>query len=218
MPITILGLGSLLSARSCRTTFPDLADFRLARVYGYRRVFAHPAGIFFARGIASSETLEMSSLSAEECEGASFVCTAFEVEAATDEYIRREEEFRIEEVPFVPLDGPALAAPPTGLLCCRSTDEAFVVAWGREKWERDYASHGIDTIWGWEPTSGLRPCAVYLRHCVLAAERLGGVAYESFLDDTYLVDRTTTIRQYLAAYPEVMTTLPPPELAARYGG
>ena len=48
--ITILGFGSLLSERSSRTTFPDLFNFRLGRVRNYRRVFGHPASIFFQRG------------------------------------------------------------------------------------------------------------------------------------------------------------------------
>ena len=48
--ITILGFGSLLSEQSSRTTFPDLTNFRLGRVRNYRRVFGHPASIFFQRG------------------------------------------------------------------------------------------------------------------------------------------------------------------------
>ena len=50
---TILGFGSLLSEQSSRTTFPLLENFRLVRVAGYRRVFAHAAAIFFERGIAN---------------------------------------------------------------------------------------------------------------------------------------------------------------------
>merc|ERR1719491_669033 len=65
--VTILGLGSLLSERSSRTTFPDLTNFRLGRVSNkYRRVFGHPASIFFQRGLANKHTKEFSSLSAEE--------------------------------------------------------------------------------------------------------------------------------------------------------
>ena len=91
--ITIIGLGSLLSERSSRTTFPNLKNFRLARVTGFRRVFAHPAAIFFERGIADLDTLQMASLSAEACEGASFVCTVFEVEdEGMDRFREREEE------------------------------------------------------------------------------------------------------------------------------
>ena len=54
-PVTIVGLGSLLSERSSRTTFPNLENFRLGRVHGYRRVFAHSAAIFVERGIADGQ-------------------------------------------------------------------------------------------------------------------------------------------------------------------
>ena len=67
------------------------------------------------------------------------------------------------------------------------------------------------------------PCRVYLRHCVLAAKKLSKLsgseaAYNSFLDDTYLADRVTTVRTYLAQHPDIMKELPPPELAGRYSG
>ncbi|KAH8044938.1 hypothetical protein JL720_16882 [Aureococcus anophagefferens] len=58
---TILGFGSLLSEQSARLTFPDLDEFRLVRVRGYRRVFGHAASIFFERGIADAATKEFSS-------------------------------------------------------------------------------------------------------------------------------------------------------------
>ena len=67
------------------------------------------------------------------------------------------------------------------------------------------------------------PCRVYLRHCVLAAKKLSDqssseAAYNSFLDDTCLADRVTTVKTYLAQHPDIMYELPPPELAARYSG
>ena len=73
--ITILGFGSLLSLKSAQLTFPTLKHFRLGRVPNHRRVFAHPASIFFQRGIASLDTLEMSSLSCEYEEGSSLICS-----------------------------------------------------------------------------------------------------------------------------------------------
>ena len=137
--ITITGLGSLLSERSSRTTFPTLANFRLGRVHGYRRVFAHPAAIFVERGIADLPSLQIASLSAEPCEGASFVCTVFEVEdEGMDRFREREEEFELVTVPVGPLEPIALGAsapppePVTGLMCCRSTDEAYIQTWGEE--------------------------------------------------------------------------------------
>eukprot|EP00966_Prymnesium_polylepis_P016721 385762-Prymnesium_polylepis.1 len=138
-----------------------------------------------------------------------------------DRFKEREEEFELKIVDVSPLEpsSPPPAEPEcTGLLCCRSTDEAYVAQWGEERFDRLYRSVGVPTIWGFAPDSGLRPCPVYLRHCALAAEKLGPKAYDSFLDDTFLVDRVTTLRKYLADHPEVMTTPPPPELAERYGG
>ena len=74
------------------------------------------------------------------------------------------------------------------------------------------------SIWGYAPDSGLKPCATYLRHCMLAAEKLGAACRDSFLDDTFLIDRTSTVREHLAANPAVLTTLPPAGLEERYGG
>jgi hypothetical protein len=61
-------------------------------------------------------------------------------------------------------------------------------------------------------------CRVYLRHCVLAAKGFCEEASASFLDGTYLADRTTTVRNYLALHSEIMEEQPPPELAGRYSG
>ena len=223
--ITILGFGSLLSERSSRMTFPDLQNFRLARVPNYRRVFAHPTSSFIQLGISNMETLEMSSLSAEYVEGhSSFVCTVYEVPnndmmeggVPSKAYLEREEDFNIITVPYIDLQtGEEMQG---GVLCARSSDEAYIERWGKERFEKNYRQYGIDTIWGWERDSGLRPCATYLRHCTLAAKSMGPECYDSFLDETVLVDRKTTIRSYLASNPHVMTTEPPPELAVRWGG
>jgi hypothetical protein len=61
-------------------TCPGLTNFRVARVRGWQRVFAHPAAIFFERGIALPATKEIASLSAElGGPDSSFVVATFEV-------------------------------------------------------------------------------------------------------------------------------------------
>jgi hypothetical protein len=221
--ITILGFGSLLSERSSRMTFPDLVNFRIGRVPNYRRVFGHPTSIFFQRGIANLTTLEMSSLSAEYAEGhPGFVCSVFEVPntgmmedgVPSQAFLEREEEFAIVTVPYVEDDRTISE----GILCTASTDEEYVKRWGEERFEKHYRQYGISTIWGYAQNSGLRPCPIYLRHCVLASKAMGPECHESFLDDTFLVDRMTTLREYLKQNPQVMTTEPPPDLAVRYSG
>jgi len=94
---TIAGFGSLLSETSARSTFPDLTNFRLGRVNGYRRLFAHACDIFFERGIARPQTMEISSLSVEEHSESSIVVSLFEVDATNEAiaaFIEREHEFR----------------------------------------------------------------------------------------------------------------------------
>jgi len=241
--VTILGLGSLLSERSSRTTFPDLQNFRLGRISNkYRRVFGHPASIFFQRGLANIETKEFSSLSAEEFEPdadskyrGGFICSVFEVpreQVYRDEegsdgiiitkpigaFLEREEEFDIVEVPFVDFSD-SDSATKTGTLCTRFSDDGFVKRWGMGRFEKNYGEYGIQTIWGWKEDSGLRPCRVYLRHCYLAARSMGQECFDSFLDETFLVDRTTTIREYINQHPGLIeNTVPPPGFEERYSG
>jgi hypothetical protein len=153
-------------------------------------------------------------------------------------FLEREDNFELVQVPFFELHNDVngddhddkhqkqkfehvkTTSPATcmGLLCVRSTDEAYIQQWGEDRFERYYGQYGLHTIWNWQPDSGLLPCAVYLRHCVLAAQSMGPTCYQSLLDETYLVDRTTTVREYLQQHAEVMTTLPPPEFASKYSG
>ncbi|KAL7448557.1 hypothetical protein ACHAWC_000724 [Mediolabrus comicus] len=229
--ITILGFGSLLSERSSRTTFPALENFRLGRVINHRRVFCHPASIFFQRNIAKLDTLEISSLSVEYKEGYSMICSVFEVPneglavdtagvdsfVPSQKFLEREEEFEITKVDYEELSSSGKQEIKQGIICRRSTDEAYIERWGQTRFKQNYLDYGIKTIWGWDE-SGIRPCPVYLRHCVLAATNCGELCYNSFLDDTYLVDRFTTIRDYLKEHPEIMETEPPANLKERYGG
>jgi len=96
-PITLIGFGSLLSETSSRTTFPQLVNFRLGRVQGYRRLFRHPAAIFFERDIAIQATKEFSSLSVEPLLGddsasSGFVCSLFDVlDFNIQDFVDREE-------------------------------------------------------------------------------------------------------------------------------
>ena len=44
-----------------------------------------------------------------------------------------------------------------------------------------------------DPTDNMLPCRLYLRHCVLAAQSLGPVAHENFLDNSFLVSTATLL-------------------------
>ncbi|KAF3456281.1 hypothetical protein FNV43_RR00931 [Rhamnella rubrinervis] len=214
---SVCGFGSLLSERSARSTFPDLENFRIARLNGFRRVFAHVTPIFFERGIAKPETKEISGLSVEPCEGESLVVTVFEIKKSEiPAYIEREIEYRFLAVLPETLDGKPFDYP--AVLCARYTDEEFIrmrCKGSKDMFYQLYGQYNIDKIW----QDDILPCRAYLRHCVLAVKNLGNAAYDNFLDHTYLGDRKTTIRQYLAAKGSgIMEELPPESLKTRYGG
>ncbi|KAH1120551.1 hypothetical protein J1N35_003711 [Gossypium stocksii] len=215
--ISICGFGSLLSERSARSTFPNLLNFRVAKLKGFRRVFAHVAPIFFDRGIAKPETKEISSLSVEPCEGETLIVTVFEIQKSEiPSFMERELEFRFLAVWPETLDGEPFANP--AVLCTRYSDEEFFqirCKGNKDIYFQHYGRYNIEKIW----RDDILPCRVYLRHCVLAAKNLGDIAYNNFLDHTFLGDRTTTIRTYLATSGSgIMEEEPPESLKSRYGG
>mmetsp|Transcript_54316 Transcript_54316/g.115941 ORF Transcript_54316/g.115941 Transcript_54316/m.115941 type:complete len:254 (-) Transcript_54316:79-840(-) len=220
-PLTVIGFGSLLSERSARSTFPDLTDFRLARLRGFRRVFRHPAGVFFERGIVpESDRQQCSSLSVEPCEKASCVVAVMKLPGLDMAALqKREEEYDLVKTDFYNLDGEDEKSAGSGLMCLPLKDDSdFIRRWGEERFQVAYGQYGIKCIWNEEEHRNILPCPVYLRHCVLAAKKAGEVAENSFLDDTFLVDRKTSIRQYLEARPDIMDLQPPDNLKERYNG
>lgn len=215
--VSVCGFGSLLSERSARSTFPDLINFRVAKLNGFRRVFAHVAPVFFERGIAKPETKEISSLSVEACEGETLVVTTFEIRRSDiPAFIEREHEFRFLAVTPETFNRLLYIIP--AVLCTRYSDEEYFL--NRCKGSEDifyqrYGRYGITKIW----LDDILPCRVYLRHCVLAAKNLSEAAYDNFLDHTFLGDRKTTIREYLdTAGSGIMEEEPPEQLKERYGG
>lgn len=213
---TIIGFGSLMSKRSASLTFPNLTNFRVVRVPGMLRVFRQPASVFFERGIADLERKMVCSLSTEENAEAGFLGVAFDVsDVSPHDFLRREEEFDFKIAEFIEKDSGLTGC---GLLCTSSSDNAFIHRWGNEVFTSRYLNYGVPTIWGFNEISGLKPCSVYMRHCYLAAQNLSPDVLASFLDETVLIDRTTTAREYLEANPWVLETAPPQSLVGRYSG
>lgn len=171
------------------------------------------SGVFSCR----PATGEISSLSCEPCPGHEVVVSLFEVEysaAAVTAFIEREHEFRFVAVTPFTLDGQQLDGH-RAVICAKNTDEHYrATRCPQAEFERRWGQYGVDRVW----RDDVLPCRVYLRHCVLAAQSFCPEAYNSFLDNTFLADRSTTVRQYLELHPEIMQELPPNELVQRYNG
>lgn len=222
MVLTVLAYGGLQSEVSSRLTFPTLSNYRLVRVHGFRRVFAHPHFFLCDTGLVEPGVgKRAASLSVEPADGASFVAASFDVDMDQSEraaFEEREIEYCIMTVPFHTLGSSANdAAAGHGLLCVANNDAALSDSMRNSDWVgRLPVGFGV---WNWPRDSGLLPASVYLRHCLLAVRKAGEVAERSFREDTLLCDRRTTLADYLGKHEEeVMATLPPPELAIRFGG
>ena len=78
------------------------------------------------------------------------------------------------------------------------------------------------SVWNWPHDSGILPADIYLRHCLLAVEKSSDpMAYISFRDETFLADRSTTLKEYLQddeKYQQILDSSPPSHLATRFGG
>ncbi|XP_073054524.1 uncharacterized protein [Primulina eburnea] len=161
--VSICGFGSLLSERSARSTFPSLINFRMAKLSGFRRVFAHVAPIFFEHGIALSETKEISSLSVEPCEAETIVITIFEIQRTeVPSFMEREHEFRFLAVTPETFNGLFYTSP--SVLCARYSNEEYFLKrckGSEEIFYQRYGRYGIHKIW----LDDILPCRVYLRHC-----------------------------------------------------
>ncbi|KAL0033086.1 hypothetical protein WJX79_002182 [Trebouxia sp. C0005] len=205
----------LKSGQELDDNFTGLADEQ-GKVKGYRRIFAHTASVFFQRGIARLETGEISSLSCESQRGEEIVVSVFDVpghRTAIQAFLEREHEFKLVAVQTWTLENVPL--PRLSVLCTKWDDETYKMhRCPPEEWARRYTQYGVDRVW----RDDVLPCRVYLRHCVLASHKLGQFSYDSFLDHTYLADRSTTIRQYLARNPGIMAEKPPDSLVSRYSG
>jgi hypothetical protein len=162
------------------------------------------------------------------------------------EFVQREEEFAIIPVPYLEeewnANGPTtkITAATTvgdinnsnnsksstqtmtrvGMMCARSSDELYFQKWGPDHFQVRYQQYGINTIWNYPTSSSIKPCTIYLYHCYKAAQSMGLDCFNSFLDDTYLIDRATTIRQYVhELHPTLFDNIQiPKELQDRYCG
>jgi hypothetical protein len=164
------------------------------------------------------ETSQIGSLSVEPAPPQiGFVAAAFEVSLNDEQrqaFVAREPEYKIGTAPFYALDHDDDNAVPLGegVICLASHDKDHDI-------DLSSKPSSIDSVWHWPTDSGLLPLSMYLRHCLLAVQKAGGQPYESFLDDTYLSDRRTTLREYMKEYgEEVMASRPPAYFKNRYSG
>ncbi|KAG9410923.1 hypothetical protein AC1031_018949 [Aphanomyces cochlioides] len=144
--------------------------------------FALPGSIFFRHGIANMATKEIGGLMVEPSAGSSFIVSAFDIpEEQLDSFYKRESLYKIASVPYEENDGTIDSA----LMCLASSDEELIANKGQAFFYGNYRAFGLPTVWGWDPDSGILPCRVYFRHCILAVQKLGKEVEDDFMINSY---------------------------------
>lgn len=194
--ISVVGYGSLLSEQSARETVPELENFRLVEVPGYRRIFNKVGIVFFSRHGADSTDLEIASCATEPAEGVSIICSQFECsETAFRELYEREHRFRWAEVETVDEQG----CRTQGRICTTYNDQDYRLnkCITEAEYQRRVGQFYDGVIW----RDDILPFPRYLAFCLKAASTQGLHVLDNFLDSSFLADGETTIRNYVAQHP-----------------
>ena len=196
--ISVVGYGSLLSEQSARQTVPELDNFRLVRVPGYRRIFNKVGIVFLSRHGASPDSLHIASCSTQQDDTCEIICSQFECSAEdfVDLY-EREHRFRWIEVDTLGLDGMAYK----GRMCTGYDDLEYRLnkCITPQEYELRVGQYYPGTIW----RNDILPFPRYLAFCLQSAATQGQEVLDNFLDTSFLADGKTSIRKYLEQTPEL---------------
>lgn len=157
----------------------------------------------------AQDSLELSSVAATEDPNTFLLVSVFEIPARDlPVFFAREDFFlikqvRVAEYPTGSWEGilsPGYAPTVLARMCCKfDNDEALVAArfGDRTAFEARFRAHYNGKIY----RSDILPCRPYLKHCLVAAERLGSAFRANFEQSSFLADGSGTIADYLAARP-----------------
>ncbi|GGK54817.1 gamma-glutamylcyclotransferase [Amphritea balenae] len=196
--ISVVGYGSLLSEASARQTIPNLQNFRLVRVPGFRRIFNKVGIVFLSRHNAAPDSLYLASCSTEAVTGSEIICSQFECSAEDFvELYEREHRFRWIEVDTVMFNGEA----GLGRMCTGYDDLEYRLnkCITPQEYEVRVGRYYTGRIW----RDDILPFPRYLAFCLQAAESQGADVLDNFMDSSYLADGLTSIRDYLRNNPEI---------------
>ncbi len=195
--ITILGLASLLLEAWARKTCPNLMNFRLARLKGYKRVFNKTDSFLIRNDLLPGNSNAYACISAVPCDDTSdLIVSAFEIPLTEWAYfVQREFEYRLVSVPFTEM---ITGHASEGVICLGDFDndqqcEAIVNAdpLRAQRWQEFRAKYD-GPMWRYD----LLPEPEYLAACLKTAEQCGEEVYNNFVDTTFVGDGRT-IRTYL---------------------
>lgn len=191
--LTLFGYGSLLDFNSVLSTLPSATSFRKAALIGYRRHYNLVSVGAIIHGSCNLETLEVAALSIRPDSGSLVLGSIFEINS--DEfipYLEREHRYKAVQVDSIyDSKGTKLQA----WTVIEQTDDEYRRGMDAEEYHSRVGKYYNGELWG---RKDIFPLRSYMINSLLASYRLGGDEYLcNMLDQTYLADQSTTLREYI---------------------
>lgn len=192
--ISLFGYGSLISEDSARSTCPNLQNFHHVYAKDVARIFGKVNLQSLLRGEGNLETMEVSPVILVEKEDALTYGCSFDI--PVDEWPAiKAREFDYGEGEITVFDikthTPKTVRTFFGL---RTDDDIPKNTEMAKAYWHDTRQHYQGKIY----RNDVLPEPLYLKRCLDAFKQVGIEMYDNFLDQTYLADGKTTIRNYLS--------------------
>ena len=190
--VTIGGFGSLMDEASARATTPSITNWRYGWVDGYVRVFNLVSILNIIRGNATGDHLATCTARAV-ASGKLRVCL-YDVPASEyPQLLARERRLREVVTPYREDTGQVGDCVIFGEYSDAEyrAERATTEAMWQEEVGQFYSGNAIYR-------DDLLPVPSYLARCLTAFKKLGDESLDNFLDQSFLGDGKTTIREYIA--------------------
>ena len=189
----VIGYASLLSPISIRRLFPNARNITPVKIPGHARCFNSYGTLSIKAGLAQSGDKELAHAAAILRPGSMIYALAFELGKADFETYRRHEfRYDLREIDVASREtGKSFKA----VMCYEGVDHLIDTSLvGVSDIYALYAQYDAKSFWH---TTHL-PAEIYLKHCLASARELGPDYVANFIDTSYIHDRETSIRTYLA--------------------
>lgn len=199
--VTVAGYASLMDEASARETTPTLTNWRYGTLPGYGRVFDLVSIVNIRKGLARGRHLV--TCTARPMEGREIKVCLYDVPVAEFPDLASRER-RLATTAERVLENDATSATQCYVFT-RYSDERYRLerADTPEKWHEEVGQHySGEHIY----REDCLPVPSYLRRCVDAYERIGEL--DNFLDNSFLGNGMTSIREYIAAQGDAAFELP----------
>eukprot|EP01041_Mallomonas_annulata_P004310 gene4310-8570_t len=194
---TIFGYGSLMDYTSVKSTLPSASNFRKGKLLNFTRFYSLVSVSGIINGFANWETMEVAALAVKPSPGGVVLGCLFDIpETELIPYLEREHRYKPIQI-CVEVD---TASNSNAWTVIEQSDEEYKNTMTQDQYNQRVGRYYDGQLWG---RRDILPLRNYMLTVITAAKFLGGDEYlDNMLDETYLADECTSLRQYLERFPE----------------